>query len=201
MPKFVKRTILGNIPTNEYYNKNIYCGIYPYNTPYLKDCTLYAICRSAEISEKQITAYNNISKREDIENPIFVRNGYGNAIEWWNDTIWDKTIKQSEARLGDIIIYGTGWGYSKAENRYYGHVRVIEAMDNNYFYCSGGNEDGKGSYRFNIKIPRVNGTGDALSGLIGYIHNPNITTEEEVDYKSLYEEEHNKVIQIKQIVG
>ena len=26
----------------------------------------------------------------------------------------------------------------------YGHVRVVEKIDDNYFYCSGGNEDGKG---------------------------------------------------------
>ena len=43
MPKFVKRTILGNIPTNEYYNKGIYCGKYPYSSPVKKNvaCMLF----------------------------------------------------------------------------------------------------------------------------------------------------------------
>ena len=201
MPKFVRRTILGNIPTNEYYNKNIYCGKYPYNTPYIRDCTLYAITRSAEIAEEQITAYDKYSNRSDVRMPMFTRNGYGDAIEWWNDTLWNKTIKHSEAKLGDIIVYGTGWGYSASKNKYYGHVRVIEAMDDNYFYCSGGNEDNKGTYKFNIKVPRSDGSGDALSGLVGFIHNPYITDTEEVDYKALYEAEHEKVLKIKEIVG
>ena len=52
-----------------------------------------------------------------------------------------------------------------------------------------------------IKIPRADGSGDALSGLVGFIHNPYITDAEEVDYKALYEAEHEKVLKIKEIVG
>ena len=209
MPKFVKRTILGNIPTNEYYNKGIYCGKYPYSSPVKKECSLYAICRTAEISEEPITAYKNISSRNNIRKPIFTRDGYGNAIEWWGDTLWEKTTKQAEARLGDIIVYGIGWGNG------YGHVRIIEDMDDNYFYCSGGNEDNKGTYKFNIKVNRVDGSGDNLTGLVGYIHNPfitpnNATTEpkDDEEYKYLYEQEkaenellEAKLKQIKDIVG
>lgn len=184
MPKFVKRTILGNIPTNDFYNKSIYCGKYPYNSGYKRQCSLYAICRTAEISEEPITAYKDISSRNNIRKPIFTRNGYGDAIEWWGDTLWEKTTKHSEARLGDIIVYGNGWGNGC------GHVRIIEDMDDNYFYCSGGNEDNKGTYKFNIKVARQDGSGDTLNGLVGYIHNPFITDSKlDTDYKSLYEKE------------
>ena len=54
---------------------------------------------------------------------------------------------------------------------------------------------------FNNKIPRADGPGDALSGLVGFIHNPYITDTEEIDYKALYEAEHEKVLKIKEIVG
>lgn len=189
MPPFVKRSILGNIPMNDYYNKSIYCGIYPYNCGIKRECALYAICRTAEIAEEPVTAYSNISSRNNIRMPMFTRNGYGNAIQWWNDTLWPKTTKHSEAKPGDIVIYGSDWGAGN------GHVRIIEAMDDDYFYCSGGNEDNEGNYFFNIKVKREDGSGDNLTGLVGFIHNPYITDNntvasgEEIDYASLYEKE------------
>ena len=186
MPKFTRRQGGADLKTNSYYNDPKYCGIYPFATSYI-DCVLWAICRSGEIAEVPVTAYtsSNISKRKDIMKPIFTRNGYGHAKEWWNDTIWDKTIKADEVKLGDIVCYGSSWGGG------YGHVRIVEKIDDNYFYCSGGNEDGKGllnSIKYNIRIAKQNG--GSSTGLMGYIHNPFITYEvDKVDYRELYEKE------------
>lgn len=185
MPKFTRRQGGADLKTNSYYNDPKYCGIYPFATSFVQ-CALWAICRSGEIAEVPITAYNGISNRTDILKPIFKRNGYGNAKEWWGDTLWEKTTKADEVRPGDIVCYGSSWGGG------YGHVRIVEKIDDNYFYCSGGNEDGKGSLnsiKYNIKIAKLNG--GSLTGLMGYIHNPFITTNEvdEVNYKELYEKE------------
>ena len=194
MPEFTRRAGSADFNTNPYYNDPKYCGIYPFKSMKVIQCALYAICRTGEIAETPVTAYKNISKRADILKPIFTRNGYGDAIEWWNDTLWEKTTSHKEAKLGDIIVYGSGWGgWNTAANRYYGHVRVIEAMDDNYFYCSGGNES-NGKCAFNIKVPRKDGSGDKLSGLVGFIHNPFITPvvakdETTPNYKELYEKE------------
>ena len=210
MPKFTRRNGGADLTTNFYYNDPKYCGIYPISSVSIIQCALYAICRTGEIAETPVTAYNNISNRSSILKPIFTRNGYGDAIEWWNDTLWEKTTNHKEAKLGDIIVYGSGWGgWNATKNRYYGHVRIIEAMDDNYFYCSGGNES-NGKCAFNIKVARKNGSGNSLSGLVGYIHNPFITTNEvdEVDYKELYEKEKienerlkNTLSQIKGLCG
>lgn len=193
MPKFTRRNGGADFKTNPYYNDPKYCGKYPFKSLNVIQCALYAICRTGEIAETPVTAYNNISNRNDILKPIFTRNGYGDAIEWWNDTLWPKTTNHNEAKLGDIIVYGSGWGgWNSSKNRYYGHVRIIEAMDNSYFYCSGGRETDTGKCAFNIKVPRQNGSGDKLSGLVGYIHNPFITTNnvtDKIDYKELYEKE------------
>ena len=64
-------------------------------------------------------------------------------------------------------------------------------MDKDYFYCSGGNEE-TGKTGFFIRVKRVDGSGDALTGLVGYIHNPFLTDnepvlkEDEPDYKQMY---------------
>ena len=145
--------------------------------------------RTCELAEEKCTYYdrNGLSeKRSDCRIPFNrSRSGYGNAIEWWNDTAWKKTTKQSEAKLGDIIVYGAGWGNGN------GHVRIIEKMDKDYFYCSGGNEE-SGKAQFFIRVKRIDGSGDDLTGLVGYIHNPFLTDNEPVlkadepDYKQMY---------------
>ena len=78
MPKFTRRNGGADLTTNFYYNDPKYCGIYPFATSFVQ-CALWAICRSGEIAEVPITAYNGISNRTDILKPIFKRNGYGNA--------------------------------------------------------------------------------------------------------------------------
>lgn len=183
MPEFTRRVGGADLKTNPYYNDPKYCGIYPFATSYI-DCVLWAICRSGEIAEQPITAYNGISNRSDILKPIFKRNGYGHAKYWWDDAIWEKTIKADEVKLGDIVCYGSSWGGG------YGHVRIVEAIDDNFFYCSGANEDGKGSLnsiRYNIKIAKLNG--GSSTGLMGYIHNPFISSSQDIsesEYKNLY---------------
>lgn len=199
MPKFTRRVGGADLMTNPYYNDSKYCGVIPYTSNTIKQCAWWCICRTGEIAEELVTYYNNISTKDQCRKPIFKRSGYGNAKEWWNDTLWEKTTRHDEARLGDIIVYGKGWGGG------YGHVRIIEFIDENYFYCSGGNEDGKGTIKYNIKVARKNGNGD--TDLIGFIHNPfldenNDPTEskEEVDYKTLYEKEKSKLDRIKAIL-
>ena len=74
-------------------------------------------------------------------------------------------------------------------------------MDDEYFYCSGGNES-NGKCAFNIKVARKNGSGNSLSGLVGYIHNPFITTNDvTTDYKELYEKEKIENERLKAILG
>ena len=207
MPQFTRRVGGADLKSNIYYNEPIYCGKYPFATTKLIQCALWAICRTGEISEQPITAYNGISNRTDILKPIFSRNGYGNAKEWWNDTLWEKTTKADEVKLGDIVCYGSAWGGG------YGHVRIIEAIDDNYFYCSGGNEDGNGLIKYNIKIAKQNG--GSANGLMGYIHNPFLsdlnhpTSDKDIEwYKIMYQEEKAKneqleatIKQIKDILG
>ena len=190
MPKFMQRAGGADLNINPYYNSATFVGAggyYKGNNNY--ECVNYAIGRTCELAEEKCTYYdrNGLSeKRSDCRIPFNrSRSGYGNAIEWWNDTAWEKTTKQSEAKLGDIIVYGAGWGNGN------GHVRIIEKMDKDYFYCSGGNEE-TGKAQFFIRVKRIDGSGDDLTGLVGYIHNPFLTdnepvlNENEPDYKKMY---------------
>lgn len=205
MPPFVRRTILGDIPNNPYYNERKYCGTTGYykgNKHY--QCVNGCVARSSEIAETNML---NLKKTDTlpeikVDNPMFTRYGYGNAIEWWNTITWDRTTKADEVRLGDVVMYGKGYGWDKATQKYCGHVRVIEAIEDDCFICSGANEDGKGNFLFNVKIPKQDGSGDMLEGLIGYAHNPYITNSEKpkVDYKKLYLEAQAKLDKIKGIL-
>lgn len=188
MPKFVKRSGCLDLNSNKYFNEATYVGAggyYKNNSSY--ECVNYAMGRTNELAEEKCTYYdrNGLSeKRSDCRIPFNKsRSGYGHAKEWWNDTAWEKTTDPNEAKLGDIIVYGSGWGNG------YGHVRIIEAIEKDYFICSGGNEISNGvtvKSKFDIKVKKTEGSGDALSGLVGYIHNPFLDEEKEFDYKEAY---------------
>lgn len=174
--KFVRRYILGNVPNNPYFNEKTFVGFDGYykNNPYYQCANWYA-GRTCEIAERKCFWYKFKEHDERLENespsdceiPAFlVRSGYPTSCEIYKLTNWPKTTKQSEARLGDAVCYGTDWGKG------YGHVRIIEAMDDKFFYCSGGNEDCKGTVKFDIKIKREDGGGECATGLMGFVHNP-----------------------------
>ena len=66
---------------------------------------------------------------------------------------------------------------------------IIEAIEKDYFICSGGNEISNGvtvRSKFDIKVKKTEGSGDALSGLVGYIHNPFLDEGKKFDYKEAY---------------
>lgn len=200
MPKFVRRTILGDIPRNDYYNLPTFVGsggYYNGNNNY--QCVNYAVGRGSEIAEAKIVYFpSQGDTKESCVYPAFKRVGYGNAAEMWNDTLWRKTIYADEVKRGDWVIYGSGWGYGC------GHIRVVEDIEDNCFVCSGGNEDGNHSCKFNIRINKLNGGGDGATGLVGYIHNPYITDEEvpkEPDYKALYLEAKAKLDMIQEVLN
>lgn len=200
MPEFVRRVGGGDLNTNDYYNLPTYVGAggyYKNNNNY--ECVNYAIARSCELAEEKITYYdrNGLNEKRDYCRIPFnkSRSGYGHAKQWWNDTAWDKTTNPNQARLGDIIVYGSGWGNG------YGHVRIIEAIEKDYFICSGGNEGINGEViktKFDIKVNKQEGSGDSLKGLVGYIHNPFLS--EVTDYKSKYEDLKLKLDEIRSIV-
>ena len=187
MPKFVRRIGGADLNTNPYYNDPKYVG----NGGYFKgnksyQCVNYAIGRTCEIAEERATYFGTDTTPPK---PMFNRKGYGNALSWIADTKWEHTTDYNEARLGDVIVYGASWGMG------YGHVRIIEAIENDYFICSGGNEDGKGSCKFSISVPKNQ------KGIIGFIHNPYITEEKTKDYKKLYLEAQKKLDRIKEIIN
>lgn len=192
MPKFIRRIGGADLNTNPYYNerKNVGTTGYYNNNPYYQ-CVNGCVARQSEIAERNmlnLKASGNLPAI-NVKEPMFKRKGYGNAIEWWKDINWEKTTKASEVRLGDVVMYGENWGWDKVSQKWCGHVRTIEAITDEYFICSGANENGKGNFRFDVKIPKQDGSGDQLKDLIGYAHNPYITNEkpiEEVDYKPLY---------------
>lgn len=207
MPPFIERIGYRDFETNEYYNKLEFVG----ETGYYKgrqrfyQCVNLAAGRAAEIAETFICYFKHgFVKKEDIKYPMFNRYGYGTAINWWKDTLWPKTTKASEVRVGDIVVYGQGWGFNKETKQYDGHVRVVERISDNILYLAGANEDGKGQIKYGIVQVKADGSGDKLTGLIGYIHNPYITREEkpkeEVDYKKLYIEAKTKLDKIKEML-
>ena len=197
MPNFVRRIGNADFNTNPYYNDRQYVGsggYYKGNTKY--QCVNYCIGRTCELAETRATYFGSDSKPSKT---MFIRKGYGNAKEWWNETLWDKTTNPNDVRLGDVVVYGTNWGNG------YGHCRIVEAIENDYFICSGGNEDGKGTCKFNIKINKEVGGGSNGKGLMGYIHNPHLTFNKEekptsVDYEKLYKELRKKVDNFKESV-
>ena len=205
MPKFVKRSGCLDLNSNKYFNEATYVGAggyYKNNSSY--ECVNYAMGRTCELAEEKCTYYDRNGlheKRSDCRIPFNrSRSGYGHAKEWWNDTAWEKTTDPSKAKLGDIIVYGSGWGNG------YGHVRIIEAIEKDYFICSGGNEISNGvtvKSKFDIKVKKTQGSGDALTGLVGYIHNPFLTDLSDVsesEYKKMYEQEKAENERLKSIL-
>lgn len=134
-------------------------GYYAGNTNY--QCVSYAIGRQCEISQRTVTYYSGISTKSQIEKPMFNRSGYGNAKNWWTDTLWQKG---SEAKVGAVMVYGSNYGGG------YGHVRVVEKIENGKIFYSAGNESGKMAFKW-INIPKV-----SANNFLGYIYNPYLDT-------------------------
>lgn len=157
-----------NISTDPYFNEARYVGkggYYRGNSSY--QCVNYAIGRTCEISGKAVCYYSGISTKSQIEKPMMNRSGYGNAINWWNDTLWQKG---SEPRLGAVMVYGKNYGGG------YGHVRVVEKIDGDKIYYSGANESNRMAFAW-INKPSI-----TSGGFLGYIYNPFVggTTNEEL---------------------
>lgn len=197
MVDFVERKFIGNIPTNKYYNDQTMVGKtggYQIKGGKL-ECVNYAMGRTCEIAERKCVYYKKLNETiADCDNPIF-DGGYENAKHWFANSKWPKTTNPNEVRCGDIVCYGSSWGNG------YGHVRIVERIEGNYMFLSGGNEDGKGQIRFGIKCPISVGGGENATGLQGYIHNIHINVpKEEIDYKALYLEAKAKLEKIKGIL-
>lgn len=180
----------GDLKTNPYYNDPKWCwelGCKARGVNY--QCTEFVFQRAQEDCEKRIVYFASGYETKDIcPKPLFNQSGYHSAYLWYKDAIWPKTTKGSEARVGDIVTYGTGWGKGQ------GHVRYIERIEGNYMYLSGGNENYQGGGTFNIKQIIADGGGEDATGLQGYIHNALlddnadlfINKDVEPDYKELY---------------
>lgn len=164
--------------TSVYYNEAKFVGIggyYKGNKNY--QCVNYAMGRTCELSKRPVTWYEkgNISKKSDIDKPMFNRSGYGNAISWWSETLWEKG---STPRLGAVMVYGSAYGNGN------GHVRVVEKIEGNKLFISGGNESGKMAFKW-IDIPKITST-----GFLGYIYNPYIEEEDMGLFKFVLDKEH-----------
>lgn len=143
-----------------YYNEAIFVGTggyYKGNKSY--QCVNYAMGRTCELAEQPVTWYEkgNISKKSDIDNPMFNRSGYGDAVSWWSETLWEKG---STPRLGAVMVYGSSYGGGR------GHVRVVEKIENGKIFYSAANESQKMAFKW-ISIPEITST-----GFLGYIYNP-----------------------------
>ncbi len=149
--------------TSDYYNQPKYCGKTGYFNGRYKNgyqCVNYAVSRSCEIAQRPCCYYSGISTKEDIEKPMFKRSGYGNAVEWMNDTLWETG---AEPKVGAIMVYGKAYGNG------YGHVRVVEAINGNTISYSGANESNLMAFKTLTK-PSISAT-----GFLGYIYNPYVT--------------------------
>lgn len=162
----IKRTSITNptsMYTSEFYNEPKYCGKTGYFNGRYKNgyqCVNYAVSRSCEIACKPVCYYSGTSTKDDIEKPMFKRYGYGNAVEWLNDTLWEKG---TEPKVGAIMVYGKAYGGG------YGHVRVVEAIENGKIVYSGANESNLMAFK-TLDIPSISST-----GFMGYIYNPYVT--------------------------
>lgn len=152
--------------TSAYYNEAKFVGkggYYKGNKNY--QCVNYAMGRTCELAKVPVTWYEGISTRDQIDRPMFNadRSGYGHAITWWDRTIWEKG---SIPKIGSVMVYGSSYGSGC------GHVRVVEKIENNKLFISGGNESGKMAFKW-IDIPKVTST-----GFLGYIYNPYVEEED-----------------------
>ena len=159
----IKRTSITSptsMYTSDYYNQAKYCGKTGYFNGRYKNgyqCVNYAVSRSCEIAQRPCCYYSGISTKEDIEKPMFKRSGYGNAVEWLNDTLWETG---TEPKVGAIMVYGKAYGGG------YGHVRVVEAINGNTITYSGANESNLMAFK-TLSKPSISST-----GFLGYIYNP-----------------------------
>lgn len=196
--KFVSRIGGADLNVNPYYNDNKWClgrGVKAMGTNY--QCVAWAFQRTQEIAECHCVYDDNYGvSKNDCENPMFPYKRIPNGKEFYHDTLWSKSV--DNPREGDIVCYGSSWGGS------YGHVRIIEKIDGNYMYLSGGNENFQGGAKFNIKAPITIGGGASATGLQGYIHNPFLVgfdNEKEIDYKELYEKTKVELDTLKEVYG
>ncbi len=178
----IKRTSITSptsMYTSDYYNQAKYCGKTGYFNGRYKNgyqCVNYAVSRSCEIAQKAVCYYSGISTKEEIEKPMFNRSGYGNAVEWLKDTLWEIG---TEPKLGAIMVYGSAYGNG------YGHVRVVEEINGDTITYSGANESNLMAFKTLTK-PSISNT-----GFLGYIYNPfieetdmvKITKEDGYEYK------------------
>lgn len=163
----IKRTSITSptsMYTDDYYNKAKYCGKTGYFNGRYKNgyqCVNYAVSRSCELAGKPVCYYSGISTKDQIEKPMFNRSGYGNAVTWLTDTLWETG---TEPKLGAIMVYGSSYGSG------YGHVRVVEAINGNTITYSGANESKLMAFK-NLVKPTISKT-----GFLGYIYNPYVDT-------------------------
>lgn len=190
--------------TDTFFNEAKYVGkggYYKGNANY--QCVNYAIGRSCEIAGKPVCYFSGISQKSQIDKPMMNRSGYGNAVNWWSDTLWQKG---SDPRLGAIMVYGKNYGGG------YGHVRIVEKIEDGRIFYSGGNESRRMAFNW-IDIPKV-----SANNFLGYIYNPYAETEYEAiisdlraemeKYKQLVAEQdkalqkaQNKIERIKELCG
>lgn len=151
--------------TSVFYNGQKYVGkggYYKGNKNY--QCVNFAIGRTCEIAGVPVCYYSGISTKEQIKSPMFNRSGYGNAVSWLKDTLWEKG---TEARVGAIMVYGSDYGNG------YGHVRIVEKIEGNKLFISGANENKKMAFKW-IDKPNITPT-----GFMGYIYNPFVKDDEQ----------------------
>lgn len=150
-----------NMLTSDFYNGQKYVGkggYYKGNKNY--QCVNYAVARTCEIAGVPVCYFSKIDNpttKEQIEKPMFNRSGYGNAISWLKDTLWEKG---SEPKLGAVMVYGSAYGNG------YGHVRVVEKIEDDKLFISGANENKQMAFKW-IDKPQITAT-----GFLGYIYNP-----------------------------
>lgn len=159
----VAENVPSDMRTDPFYNAARYVGkggYYKGNTNY--QCVNYAIGRTCEISGKAVCYYSGISTKAQIEKPMMNRGGYGNAVNWWTDTLWEKG---TEAKVGAVMVYGKNWGGG------YGHVRIVEKVDGDRIFYSAGNEYRSMAFNW-IDKPKI-----SANGFLGYIYNPFVDTD------------------------
>lgn len=173
-----------NIDLNsDYFNKPTFVGsggYYKGNKNY--QCANFGMGIVSYVLKAKCTYYTSLGEtKKSCDYQMFKRAGYGNAKDWWNDTLWDKG---STPKPFSIMVYGSNWGGG------YGHIRFVQEVKNDTLIICGGNEDNRGGVIFDkeIKKPQIK-----EKEFLGYIYLP-IESEDKLkelvekfieDYKSL----------------
>lgn len=151
---------VGGMTTNQNSNK------YNYNNASTYQCTYYAMGRSGEIAGEPVQTFS-IAPNPNIKHRLFSRSGFGDAKEWYNDAIWDKSTDKTKPKLGAIICYtkypNDGGG---------GHVQIIEKIEGNTLYVSQNQTAYSDNFLTAINIDELVTTGTKV--FKGYIYNPYI---------------------------